>query len=332
MKRILFLRNVNASWAVRDRDILKEAHTVYDSFVTKSFYLNPSWIINLFRSDVIFCWFASLSFFPLVFLGKIVGKRIIIVSGGFDAAYAPVVNYGAFTKSKANQWLRRKLFSMADKVLCVSNANMLETIVNAKVPSKKCEVIYHGFEPSIPLEQIKPWNERKNQIVMISQGTHDTFYLKGLDQFFKLAAELPDYDFILMGRVSEDFIDFLKRFGPKNLKCTGFIKFNSSEFCDILNNSKYILQLSYYESFGCSVIDGAIAGCFPIAYSQFALSELIKFEGKIFQYNSIDRLKNFILNHNPETYIDTGKLSKKYLTFFSLEKRNRALTQAIKSI
>src|SRR5690606_4215295 len=122
--------------------------------------------------------------------------------------------------------------------------------------------------------------------------------------------------------------DFLDRFGPKNIKCTGFIQFNSSEFCQILNDSKYILQLSYYECFGCSVIDGAFAGCYPIVYSQFALSELIQDNGKYFPYGNYQELGIFI---KKQIYNNLSSKSfvEKYFEFFTIEKRKEKILSTI---
>lgn len=326
MKKILFLRNVNASWAVRDVKILSEKHQVLDNFVNKKFYFNPIWILNTIRSDIVFLWFASFAFYPTLILAKLLNKKVILISGGFDAAYAPTINYGAFTKSPLNRWFRRKIFSMADKVLCVSKSNMQETIINAKADSKKCEVIYHGFEPSIPHEEIKEWDQRKNQILMISQGTLNTFYLKGLDQFLKLSELLPEYDFILMGRLDTNTQDYFNRYAPPNVKTIGFIPFNSKDFCDVLNDSKFILQLSYYESFGCSVIDGAIAGCYPIVYNQFALSELITGQGKIFTYGDYRGIANFIKQNKPHHPNETSIF---YLNSFHINRRKQSLLELL---
>jgi glycosyltransferase involved in cell wall biosynthesis len=331
MKKILFVSNVNASWAQRDLEILKSQYEVKHLDLRSKFqYLNLSWPISILRSDIVFFWFGSLSFLPILILAKIFGKKIVTIAGGFDVAKAPFLDYGAFTHNWLSQKLRCFFFNSSNKILCVSKANMLETIINAKVQSSKCEVIYHGFEEIRKPEGLKAWNARKNQVVMISQGINNTFYRKGLDQFISLARLLPDYDFILMGQISSDFQDFIKRYGTSNIKLTGFVKFNSDEFCEILESSKYILQLSYYESFGCSVIDGAILGCYPIVYSQFALEELIQKHGKTFPYGSKEDIADFILKN--KEFLNSTEIAKNYLSYFSIQKRVQSLFKAMDSI
>lgn len=322
---------MNASWALRDRDILAQEHEVTDVFVTKSFYFNPSWKFKILSSDIVFCWFASFAFMPAVIFAKLFGKKVIIVSGGFDAAYAPVVDYGAFHMGKFKKWLRRKLFAMADKVLCVSKANMAETIVNAHVPAEKCEMIYHGFERLEPGFQLVPWAERKNRVVMISQCDHTTYYRKGSDMFMKLAEMMPEFEFVLIGKVHNDLATFFDKFAPKNFRYTGFLPFRGFEFNELLNTSKFILQLSYYESFGCSVIDGSVMGCYPITTNQFSLFEVTNGIGDTVAYNDLNDLQVTIEKRAKEN-IDVEKISKSSFEKFPFEARKNKLQECVTTL
>lgn len=331
MKKILFVRNVNASWAIRDREILKESHKVKDLFVTKKTYLSPSWKLNVLGSDIVFCWFASLNFFPIVLLGKILGKKIIIISGGFDAAADHTIKYGAFTKGKFNQWLRRKLFSMADRVLCVSKANMLETLINAKVPTEKCELVYHGFENIVAQKELNSWNSRKNKIVMIAQCVSSTFYRKSVDDMMKLAELMPDYEFVLVGEVEKNIAGYMDNYAAKNFSYTGFLKFNGDEFLNLLQESKFIIQMSSYESFGCAVIDGALMGCYPIASSRFSLFEVVAGIGRIYDHGNLMQLKGVLEDVSAQD-INVDDISRKVLRIFPHEKRVKALRAEVDAL
>jgi len=328
LKKILFLRNVNASWALRDRDILAKKHKVDDQFVTKKFYLNSLWIFKVLASDVVFCWFASFAFFPVVVLAKLLGKKVIIVSGGFDAAYAPAIGYGAFTKSSLSVFLRRKLFNMAHKVLCVSKANMAETIIHAKVPSEKCEMIYHGFEELDQSIKLLPWKERKKQIALISQCDDTTYYRKGVDLFIKLSELLPDFEFALIGRIGQSLENFIHNQTPKNFRATGFLPFMEDEFVKTLNDSKYILQLSYYESFGCSVTDAAVLGCYPIVTNQFSLFEVGEGIGKSFAYGELNQIADFIQAHSDQD-VSVDEIQSAVYSKFPFDKRKNAILASV---
>lgn len=331
MKRMLYIRNVNASWAIRDREILKQNFILDDFYLKPSGYLNPSWILRVLRSDTLFFWFASLNFLPALILGKILGKKIVTVSGGFDAAAAYSINYGAFTHSKWSQRLRRFFFKSSDKILCVSKANMAETIINSGCSAKKCEMIYHGFEPLADGTRLVPWSERKDRVVMVAQCTNDTYYRKSVDDFLKLAQMNPEMDFVLVGEVGEDLQVFFDKTASSNFSYTGFLLFNGPDFKKLLNESKFIIQLSFYESFGCAVIDGAVMGCYPMASSNFSLFEVVHGLGSTFDHGNLHQISNIFKEKINSTVseLDCSRLS---LEKFPLSKREEGLLLALKGL
>jgi len=327
MQTILFLHNVNTSWVDRDREILGKENKVINFYAKNPLkYLSFSWVVRVAQSDAIFCWFASFSFFPVVALAKILGKKVLVVSGGFDAARFEPIGYGAFTKSTLSRYLRRKLFSFADKILCVSKANMAETIINAEASGAKCELIYHGFE-EVDVD-LKPFRERKNQVVMISQCDHTTYYRKGIDQFLKIAELMPEYSFVLVGRVHKDIEILFRETAPPNFRYTGFLKFRGPEFASLLNDSKFITQLSLYESFGCSIIDGVQYGCYPISTSSFALFEVTKDIGLTCAHGDLDKLRETLVSTSSED-VNVNVISKKVYEIFPYSKRCTSLLKVV---
>lgn len=327
MKKVLFVHNVNTSWVDRDREIIKSQYKTINFYVSSVWsYFSLRWVLSVFKSDVIYCWFASFNFFPAIVLGKLLGKRILIVSGGFDAAKANAIEYGAFTKSKVNQFFRKKLFSFADKVLCVSKSNLMETVVNAKVDSDNCELISHGFLPFT--EPLTPWEERKEQVVMLSRCNHDTYYLKGIDQFLRLAELMPDFSFVLIGEVSNELKGAFKLQNLSNFRFTGFLDFNGDSFNQILNESKILLQMSEYESFGCSVIDGALRGCFPITTANYALFEVTKDIGKIIEGRNLKLFKEGIIETSHQN-IEVSEISQSASQMFPYDLREKAILKII---
>ena len=318
MKKIFLCRNTSASWAIRDKEILSREHEVFDFFISSpKSYLKNFWFLKLFKANVVFCWFASYSFLPVVVLAKILGKKIVIVSGGFDASR----EYGT-------QRIRRKMFSWADRVLCVSKANLAETIINSRVPSEKCELVYHGFEPLPSNLKLKSWEKRENQVVMISHCNDFTYYRKGIDQFIKLAASIPDFNFVLIGNVNSDFEHFLRNYTTPNFSIAGPLQFRGEEFNQILNDSKFIVQLSQYESFGCAVIDGSIMGCLPITSNQVALFEVTEGIGSTFAHGDLPSIKSEILRQAGKQN-DSNEISKISLGKFGLNERKRKILGSI---
>jgi hypothetical protein len=97
-------------------------------------------------ADLVFCWFGSIRFLPLVGLARILGKRVLIISGGYDVANEPDISYGNM-RGGPIAWLGRLLFRLATVVVPVSQAAQEETTRNARVPLSRQRLIYHGFPP-----------------------------------------------------------------------------------------------------------------------------------------------------------------------------------------
>ena len=312
-----------------NRKILSEDFKVQDCFVHWSIYLFPKWIVDVIAADIVFCWFASFAFYPIVVVAKCLGKKVVIVSGGFDAAAAHAINYGAFTKSPLSRWLRKTLFSMANQIHCVSKANMLEALVNANVSSGRCKLIYHGFEPV--KSEIVSWGERKRNILMIAECSCSTVYVKSIDDFLKIASLMTDYNFILVGRVDKALQEYLNELAPKNFRTTGFLPFRGPEFNSLLDESRFIVQLSFYESFGCAVLDGAIRGCYPIASSRYSLFEVASEIGTIFDHGN---LKQFVdtIRKIESLEIDCDSISKKVISKFPISKRKELISQYLRNL
>ncbi|MCK5636959.1 MAG: hypothetical protein KAH91_05995, partial [Thermoplasmatales archaeon] len=86
----------------------------------KSFNLKVLKILLKKEADVLFLWFASYRFAPIIFLSKLFRKPSIIVAGGYDVAYVPEIEYGQFTYGWYKKILAKFALKYADIVLPVS--------------------------------------------------------------------------------------------------------------------------------------------------------------------------------------------------------------------
>jgi hypothetical protein len=62
-------------------------------------------IASLWESDASFSWFASGHSFVAVLFSKLLGKRSVVIAGGYDVACVPEINYGQFTLSRAKRFM-----------------------------------------------------------------------------------------------------------------------------------------------------------------------------------------------------------------------------------
>ncbi len=311
-KSLLYVRNINTSWTRRDAEILSKKFDLTDLHITSKVNAfkaaNPFFIM---KHDTVFCWFGSLNFLPLLLVSKILRKNIYIIAGGFDVAKVNSINYGGFARSFWSRLSRKLIFKMADKVICVSKFNEKETITNAGVNPEKITTIYHGFDKVEG--EVPSFTERKNQIISIGAINPETMNRKGHKRFIELARLLPEYQFILGGKYAPECKDYIDGLGIKNLKLTGFL--SNSELKNLFCESKYYVQLSEHEAFGCSVVEAGLNGCNLIISDKAALPEVVGEFASVFTPEKTQEIADFIkinLEQAPKTSseISSGLKSK----------------------
>lgn len=326
MAKVLYVRNVDTTWTRRDKDILSTQHSVDDLYIKDRFSaLVHAFPLNLLKYDTVFCWFGSLNFLPILLVSKLLRKQIIIVAGGFDVANVPSISYGGFHRGKLSMILRKLVFKLSDKVLSVSRANTNEAITNADIPADKIQLIYHGFTPLV--KEVTPFAQRKNQVISVGAINPETMKRKGHYRFVELAKESPDIDFILAGKYALECKEEIEGFNVPNLKMPGFLTID--ELNNLLNESKYYIQLSEHEAFGCSVVEAGICGCQIIASNRAALPEVSEGVGAIFDPDDIQSIKSYLEANISNSQIEPQKVSENFLKRFPFESRKEDLLKQI---
>src|SRR2546423_7012108 len=86
----------------------------------------------VFWADCVFCWFGSLRFIPFAVMARVLGKKVIIIAGGYDVANVPEIGYGNM-RGFFTRRLGRFLFSTAHAVACFSRSSLDEARVHANM-------------------------------------------------------------------------------------------------------------------------------------------------------------------------------------------------------
>jgi glycosyltransferase involved in cell wall biosynthesis len=300
--KILFLAVNKSSFINRDYEILLSEHEV--KFMVASSLSFMKTIHNLFESDLLFCWFASLNFLIPILIAKILKKKIIIVAGGYDVAKVKSLNYGSMSSFWRGEFVKI-ILTMADKVLSVSKSNNQEIIDNCKISPNKIILIYHGFE----IGEFPKSARRENNIITIGLLDKNTYLRKGFDRFINLAKSLPEIEFFIIGKYDQTFINGIVM--PSNVTLTGFL--TKEELNKLIISSKIYIQLSRHEGFGASVAESMLLGCIPVVSDVYALPEVINNCG--------------LLIKNPDDTNFYAKLVKDLLQNFSIEKSYQCYDQ-----
>ncbi|MCQ8903117.1 MAG: glycosyltransferase family 4 protein [Methanothrix sp.] len=221
---------------------------------------------SISRSDLTFSWFASGHSFLSVSLSRMLGKRSVVVAGGFDVASAPEIGYGQYTQG----WLKRKYADLAlenaDVVLAVSRFTEREVLTRAK--PRRMYVIYNGIDTN----KFHQKGDKEDLVLTVASGSTNVIKLKGLETFVKAARLLSDIEFWIIG-LNGDVLNTLRSISTRNVKLFGRV--SQDELIDCYRRAKVYCQLSYIESFGMALAEAMACGCVPVVTDRGALPEVV---------------------------------------------------------
>ncbi len=291
-KKVLFVSPPHTRGFIKnDIDILKKnfsLKTVYYDYNERStlVLLVPRLIKGILWSDVVFIWFASYHALLSIIIAKIARKKTILVVGGYEVVNEPEINYGLM-KSKFTSWIPKISIRNSDKVICISEYNMQETI---KYTSRRNVALIHN---GININSFVPGLKEKDDIVLtVGNFYRSTFHLKGLNTFLKVAKQMPDVHFFIVGDIDLKFKSDIDNLIPPNVCFTSELK--TEELLAIYQKSKVYCQLSYIESFGVALAEAMACGCVPIVTNKGALSEVVGDVGFYVPYGNTKETVNSI--------------------------------------
>ena len=262
--RILFVHNSLRSFVEMDREILQSEHEVDEFDLSRPVrILSLPW--RLARADLVFNWFASLhSFFPTV-LGRLMGKKVITVVGGYDAANEPDINFGHMH----HPWKRYvvRIICRLSTVISTKSQFALENIQTNINPKRPIVLTYHGvrFPAQGPAE-------REPLVITVGQIRRVNLARKGLEVFVRAAALVPEAQFLVAGEILDDAVVYLRSIAPPNLEIRG--RLSHAELDDLYASASVYVQASAHESFGLTVVEAMAAGAFVVVSRKASLPEV----------------------------------------------------------
>jgi glycosyltransferase involved in cell wall biosynthesis len=267
--RILFVYIRESSFVAIDRSVLGERWVVRD-------WRQQGPVVNLlalaravWRSDLVFGWFASWHTFWPVTLAWLMRKPSVVVIGGYDTANLPEIPYGIQGRGLM-RFVSRWVMKRATRLLANSEYSRREAAANAGVDPARVSVVHHGVPD--PFGELPP-AERARSALTVGIVDRRNVARKGLGVFVRAAALLPDVGFVLAGRWDDGAADKLRDMATPNVTLTGWVE------DDVLNDhyrrASVYVQPSAHEGFGLSVAEGMLAGCIPVTTRAGALPEVV---------------------------------------------------------
>jgi glycosyltransferase involved in cell wall biosynthesis len=242
--------------------------------------------------DYLFSTQSSSPFEP-VFLNK-AKKNIAYV-------HFPEIHY-----DYARGTLKRKLYLWLFKHWVEQGIDKLDMVFCNSNYTKEAIQLYwksHGIKepivvyPAVNLEKFwsdKPLSKRKKRVVYVARFIP----VKRHEIMKRLAAELPEYDFVSIGGLIDAEKDWFIRFS-QNLPPNYSLKTNlpGPELLNILQDSRIYVHLMEGEHFGIAPVEGLASGCVTIVHNSGGMKEFIPEE---FRWETYDDLKAKIVKYTKD--------------------------------
>jgi glycosyltransferase involved in cell wall biosynthesis len=274
-------------------------------------------------ADLTFSWFADVHAFAAVLFSKIFRRKSIVVVGGYEVAKVPEINYGAMLSTR-KALIVRFVLKHADNVLTVDDSLKKDAIKNAKVDGRNIKTVPTGYDAT----KLKMNGEKENRVITVSYITDNIIKRKGLDTFVKAAEYLPDVEFVLIGKYTDDSIEYLKSIASPNVKFTGFIP--DEDLIRYYQRAKGYCQLSRYEGLPNALCEAMLCGCVPVGTEYCGIPTAIGDTGFYVPYGDPKTTAKAI---KEALKSDKGKEARERIkSMFPVERREKELIQIIKEM
>src|SRR3989449_5348806 len=262
LPRVLVVYPIEATFVQTDVQILNGFCDVRTLHFSRSSHL-PTLLKEVARADVVFAWFAlGFAAFANV-LSRAVGKKSILVSGGWDVVGMPEIKYGRLLTRRGRLGARWAL-ATADSVLAFSEWSAAR--IRELAPTANVRRVYLGVDTS----EFVP-EKKEDLVVCVAHVSRENLIRKGLREFVRASARVPEARFVLVGEHWDETVGELRREGGSNIEYPGRI--SDRDLRGLLAQAKVYVQPSYTEGFGLALVEAMSAGCVPVVTNSGALAE-----------------------------------------------------------
>jgi glycosyltransferase involved in cell wall biosynthesis len=256
-------------------------------------------------TDIVFGWFANWYTYLGLKLCQHYNKKMIVVTGGYDVANEPDLNYGAFHHLK-DKIPALYVLKNADLILSVSKFNQKEMLIRT-IP-KDNEMIYNGIDTAYFI----PKDKKYLTVMTVCSDDKKAQLRKGINNFINSGNTFDTIPFHWFGKshISND------------------------RLLEAYQKTQFYVQPSYYEAFGMSVIESMSCNCIPIVSKNSALPEVVEDCGLIMNENTTNDITTSIqtLLDNYNLKAESEKCRKRIVENFNVKDREKSLKRIIEQM
>lgn len=322
--RILFPYLILPSFMRGDIEALRSRHTV--ALVPCGSALGfMRCLARVLWADCLFCWFGSLRFLPLALLARALGKKVVIITAGYDVASVPEMSYGTMFRSP-HKYLARLLLRLANRVAGISASNVREAQTNGGVAPNKIDLIYLGVDPGFR-RKADCQAAKESLILTLGDVNMTTLHRKGLLAVAQVSHLLPDVRFVIAGACSEEAVGVLRDMAGPNVTFTGHV--SDTDLHDLFARAKVYVQPSLHEAFGMAVAEAMLYDCTPVVSDRFALPEVVGTSGLYVDPNDVPSMAATLRRALDPALQLPESPRERILAQFPLSKRNDLLLELV---
>ena len=286
--------------------------------LTQRLSLGLTILSGVLETDMTFSWFAHNHAYLAVMVSRLLGRRSLVVVGGYEVAEEPDIGYGALLVPELAGKIPY-IIENADCILAVSEFSKRE-ILRAARP-RRIETVYNGVDTSV----FSPGGPKENIVLTVCFISTANIRVKGLDTYVDAARRFPETRFVLLGQALDDGLESLKRDAPDNVEFIGQVR--QEELIRWYRRAKVYCQLSYRESFGVALAEAMSCECVPVVTDRGALPEVVGDTGFVVPYGDAEATAAAI---SGALRSDRGKAARARVEReFSLEERMQKIRSII---
>ncbi len=215
------------------------------------------------KADVLVMWFIVPSYaLAITMLAKMLRRKVVFITGGYDVAGIPELGFGAMRVPLFRRLLKPTL-RLADEVLAFSDFSASE--VERWVGFRPAYLRTLYFDIDAERFKLPPDLSAKERLAVTVCATLDQTSIrqKGVDSFVAAAEHLPDVQFVVVGKVSDDgAVARLRGVATPNVNFVG--RLSNEELVSLYQRARVYVQISAHEGFGIAVAEAMCCGCIPV--------------------------------------------------------------------
>jgi glycosyltransferase involved in cell wall biosynthesis len=217
----------------------------------------------------------------VVTLAKIFRIKVVVITGGYDTTYVPVIDWGEM-KTWWKRAAQRYALSFVDLILPFSDFSKADILKYAR--PKQIKTLYFGVDT----ERFKPSGKKEPMVLTVCfQVNTSTLIQKGIRTMIESARSIPEAQFVINGKVSdeEEMIE-VRKSAPANVLFKD--KFSSDEeLLQLYQRAQVYCQVSAHEGFGIANIEAMACGCIPVGTTNTSLPEVVGDAGFLVSFNDV---------------------------------------------